>query len=114
MLVVQGPSATFNPTLSASVVAQAHADDPQAAASEWQAEFRGDLSAFLSDELIDAAIEHGRPLELPPRSKCRYAAFVDPSGGRHDAFTLCIGHKEDTGSSATWCAAPARPSTPSP
>ena len=73
---------------------------------------RGDLSAFLSDELIDAAIEHGRPLELPPR-KFRYAAFVDPSGGRHDAFTICIGHKEaDAGSSATWCAARARHSTP--
>jgi hypothetical protein len=31
---------------------------------------------------------------LPPRAGIRYVAFADPSGGRHDAFTLCIGHKE--------------------
>ena len=37
-----------------------------AAAAEWDAEFRSDIGAFLDDELIDAAIDHGRPLELSP------------------------------------------------
>jgi len=32
-------------------------------------------------------------LELRPRN-VRYSACVDASGGRHDAFTLCIGHEE--------------------
>jgi hypothetical protein len=94
VLVVQGPSVSFNPTLSTAVVAQAHADDPEAAASEWEATFRSDLAAFLDDELIESAVDYGRPPELPPRQGTRYFAFADPSGGRHDAYALCIGHKE--------------------
>jgi hypothetical protein len=34
------------------------------ARSEWDSEFRTDLAAFLDDELIEKAIDHGRPLEL--------------------------------------------------
>jgi hypothetical protein len=94
VLVVQGASKLFNPTLDAAAILAARRADPEASASEWDAEFRSDLSAFLSDELIDAAVEHSRPLELPPRPGVRYRAFVDPSGGRHDAFTLSIGHRE--------------------
>jgi hypothetical protein len=58
------------------------------------AQFRNDLSSFLADDVIDGAIDHGRPLELPPRPGVRYVAFADPSGGRHDHFTLAIGHVE--------------------
>jgi hypothetical protein len=57
--------------------------------------FRSDLSAFLSDDLIDAAVDHGRPLELPPREGISYKAFVDMSGGRHDASCIAIGHREN-------------------
>ncbi|MEI9899644.1 MAG: hypothetical protein WDN31_05280 [Hyphomicrobium sp.] len=41
------------------------------------------------------AIDYGRPLELPPRPGITYSAFVDASAGRHDAFCVCIGHKEE-------------------
>ena len=44
--------------------------------------------------MIDGAVEHGRPLELPPRAGITYRAFVDASGGRHNAYTIAIGHKE--------------------
>jgi hypothetical protein len=94
VLVVQADSRALNPTLDHAAVEAALAADPEAALSEWAGEFRNDLSAFLDDALIDAAIEHGRPLELPPRANTRYVAFADPSGGRGDAFTLCIGHRE--------------------
>ena len=53
-----------------------------------------DIAAFLSDADVDACIDFDRPLELPPRSGITYQAFVDPSGGRHDAFTIAIGHKD--------------------
>src|SRR6202035_173994 len=55
-----------------------------------------DISTFLDDELIDAAIEHGRPLELPPRPfPSFYRAFTDASGGTgRDAYTVAIAHKE--------------------
>jgi hypothetical protein len=33
--------------------------------------------------------------DRPPLGGCRYRAFVDPSGGSNDSFTLAIAHKED-------------------
>jgi hypothetical protein len=95
VLVVQGRTAIFNPTINASVLERAKAADPEAARAEWEAEFRSDLAAYLDDATIDAAIDHARPLELPPRKGVTYQAFCDASGGRHDAFTLGIGHQED-------------------
>jgi hypothetical protein len=92
VLVVQGGSELFNPTLSAELIAAHRASDPEAAVGEWDACFRSDIAALLSEDLIEAAIDHDRPLELPPRKNIRYAAFCDPSGGRGDAFALCIGH----------------------
>jgi hypothetical protein len=94
VLVVHGPSIKFNPTLSEQDIQAALAADPEGNISEWEAEFRMDLSAFLDDATVEAAIDYGRPLELPPRQGIQYRAFADPSGGRHDAFTLCIGHQE--------------------
>lgn len=96
VLVVQGPTKLFNPTISDQVIAAQMRDDPTSASSEWEAEFRTDISTFLDDELIDAAIEHGRPLELPPRPHpAFYRAFTDASGGTgRDSYTLAIAHKE--------------------
>jgi hypothetical protein len=48
----------------------------------------------LDDATIDAAIDYARPLQLPPRQNFTYRAFSDTSGGRHDHFTLAVGHKE--------------------
>jgi hypothetical protein len=96
-LVVQGPTAAFNPTIDTSVVDRARKDDPTSALAEWDAEFRSDLSQFLDDDTIDAAIDHGRPLELPPREGVTYFGFVDASAGRHDAFCIGIVHCEGDG-----------------
>ena len=93
VLVAAGRSKLFNPTLSDDVIARAIASDPEAARAEWEGIFRSDISAFLDDETIDRAIEHSRPLELPPQSAIRYTAFCDASGGRHDAYTIAITHK---------------------
>jgi hypothetical protein len=99
VLVVQGSSRTFNPSLSDAVLEAQRAADPTASLSEWDAEFRSDISTYLDDRLIEAAIEPGRPLELPPLfgfAMPPYAAFVDPSGGvGSDSYTLAITHKED-------------------
>jgi hypothetical protein len=93
VLVVAGPSVVFNPTLDAGVIAKATESDPEAARSEWLGEFRSDLARFLADQDIDAAVDHGRPAELPPQSDVRYFAFVDMSAGRHDASTIAITHR---------------------
>jgi hypothetical protein len=95
VLVVSGASTTFNPTLDAAMIDAARAADPQAALSEWDGEFRSDLAQFLDDASIDAAVDHDRPLELPPRPNTIYYAFCDMSGGGPDASTLCIVHRAD-------------------
>jgi hypothetical protein len=96
ILVVQGPALTFNSTLDVAAIAAARAADPAAAGAEWDAEFRADLAAFLDDELIDRAIDIGRPLELPPRDGVVYWVFIDASGGavNGDAYAIAIGHRE--------------------
>jgi hypothetical protein len=63
-------------------------------ASEYGGVFRSDLQSFLDDASIDAAIDIGRPAELPPQDKVQYFAFVDSSAGIHDAFTIGICHLE--------------------
>jgi hypothetical protein len=93
VLVVQGPSERFNPTLSAATLAEERADDPAAAVSEWDAQFRADLAALLDDATVDRAVDHDRPSELPPVEGVVYLAFTDAAAGGGDAYTLAIGHK---------------------
>lgn len=93
VLVVQGPSTAFNPTLSQSEIDAAITADPEGATPDWEASFRTDIAAFLDDATIEAAIDRDRPLELPPRHH-QYVAFVDPSGGRHESSTLAIAHED--------------------
>ena len=96
VLVVQGGTRQFNPTLDAQTIETQRQADPTSASSEWDAEFRSDISTFLDDELIDAAIEHSRPLELSPRPfPAFYRAFTNSAGGTgRDSYTLAIAHEE--------------------
>jgi hypothetical protein len=69
---------------------------PEGARSEWDAEFRTDISSLLDDETIEAAIDYGRPLELPPTPDRFYKIFIDASAGRHDHYCISCGHKDRT------------------
>lgn len=93
ILVVRAPTWRMNPTLSrtSGFISQAFEDDPQAASAEYGAEFRTDVSGFVSYEIIDDATDQN-VLERPPRPNTQYVAFTDPSGGSSDAFTLAIAH----------------------
>jgi hypothetical protein len=94
VLVVQAASQQLNPTIPDEDVAQALADDPAAARAEWLGEFRSDIDAFLSLELIEAAVDVGVKVR-PPRSGVRYYAFVDAaSGAGQDSFAAAIVHAE--------------------
>ncbi|WP_421621334.1 hypothetical protein [Alkalilimnicola ehrlichii] len=94
VLVVQGGTLDFNPTLDPRVIAEAEQDDPEAAKAEWHGQFRADVEGFVTREAVDACTAPGR-IELPPVTGERYTAFVDPSGGSKDAFTLAIAHQSD-------------------
>lgn len=93
-LVWQASTRTMNPTVPASFIDEEFARDPESASSEYLAQFRADVSEFIGLDLIEAAIDRDRPRELAPRGEQNYAAFVDSSGGRNDAYVVCIAHRD--------------------
>ena len=94
VLYWKAPSRTMNPTLRQSVVDKALNRDRSRGAAEFLAEFRSDVEAFITLEAIEMNTVPNR-IELPPVEGVTYQAFVDPSGGARDGFTLGIGHRED-------------------
>jgi hypothetical protein len=95
-LVWHAPTRTMNPTVPQQIIDEATERDPASAAAEYQAEFRTDIEAFVTREVIDAATIPGR-FELPPAKTIDYHAFVDPSGGSGDSMTLAIAHEGERG-----------------
>jgi hypothetical protein len=93
VLVVKGPSTAFNPLIPQSIIDDALAADPEAAAAEWLAEWRSDLADFVARDVVEGVVVSGRH-ELPPASGTAYLAFTDPSGGSSDSMTLAIAHRE--------------------
>ena len=95
VLVVQAPTWVMNPTVprDSEIITEAYENDPEAASAEYGAEFRSDLEALVSQEVVKACIEEG-VYERPPQFIHRYVAFADPSGGSADSMTLGIAHKE--------------------
>ena len=94
VLVVRAATELLNPTIDQAIIAREIAADPEAGLAEWQAQFRSHISALFDDRVIADAVDHARPLELPPRDRRRYFAFADASAGRHDAFAIAVGHLE--------------------
>lgn len=93
-LVWKAATRTMNPSVPQRIIDAAIERDPDAAASEYGAEFRSDVSQFITREAIEAVTIKGRT-ELSPVVGVRYDAFVDPSGGSSDSFTLAICHTEN-------------------
>ena len=91
VLVAQGASKQFNPTLPQSVVDRAMARDPAHASAEYLGMFRTDVENLFTIEAIQPCVSKG-VRERDPRPGKTYHAFVDPSGGSADSMTLCIGH----------------------
>lgn len=94
VLVWQASTTAMNPTVDKGIIRAAYEADEAAARSEYGAEFRRDLEAFVSQEVIDAVVVEGRH-ELPWVPEIFYQAFVDPSGGSQDSMTLAISHHEN-------------------
>jgi hypothetical protein len=92
VLVWQSDTATMNPTISQKFIDKEIEKDPEAGRAEWLGLFREDVTAAFPMEVIEACITSGRSELSPSPDVQQYFAFVDPSGGRHDAFTLAIAH----------------------
>jgi len=94
VLVIKAPSLLLNPTLDPDIVERALADDPEAAKAEWLAEFRSDISGFLTADIVETAVTPGVVVR-PPASAMRYVGFVDAASGTgKDSLTLGIAHAE--------------------
>jgi hypothetical protein len=93
ILVIKAPTRTLNPLIDQSIIDEAMQEDAAAASAEWMAEFRDDISAFVTREAVDACVSP----DVFERSRVqgvKYSAFVDPSGGSSDSMTLAIGHSQ--------------------
>ena len=92
VMVWQAPTWYMNPTIPDDFFRRAYSRDPASASAEYGAEFRKDTDAFIPEDAFDANVDEG-VYERPYTSKCDpYFAFVDPSGGSRDSFTLAIAH----------------------
>jgi hypothetical protein len=94
ILVWKGSTLEMNPTYDEDYIKRELERDYAAAQAEYLADWRTDISQFLSLDALEPCIIEGR-FELPRIEKVRYKAFCDPSGGRGDSMTLSIGHKEE-------------------
>ena len=93
VLVWRGSTEQMNPTIDPAIIAEAREADPEAASAEYDANFRGDITTFVSREVVEAAVVSGR-YELSYCAGASYRAFVDPSGGSADSMTLAIAHQD--------------------
>lgn len=97
ILVAQGASRTFNPSLPQTVVDRAMERDPASATAEYLAQFRSDIETFIAREAVEACVSVG-VRERAPLARIQYAGFIDPAGGGGgsggDSMTLEIAHRE--------------------
>jgi hypothetical protein len=93
VLVWQAPTLAMNPSASREEIDAAYERDEAPASAEFGAEFRKDVEAFISREVVEACTVPDR-IELPPITSQRYLAFCDPSGGSNDSFAIAIAHHE--------------------
>ena len=94
IIVAKATSQEMNSTLPQAKLDRELERDEARARSEYFAEFRSDIEAFITLEAIDAVTIPDR-LELPMLGSELYLGFVDPSGGSADSMTLAIAHAED-------------------
>ena len=93
VLVVQGSTRDFNPTLDKAIIDEAMEDDPEAAKAEWFGQFRNDIAGFVTREVAEACVSAG-VFERGRLDGVSYYGFCDPSGGSSDSMTMAIAHAE--------------------
>ena len=93
-LIWQAPTLEMNPSIDPREIELEVTLDPANASAEYFAQFRTDVEALLSREVIDA-ITLPQRFELPYDFEENYFAAIDASGGSSDSFTLGIAHAKE-------------------
>jgi hypothetical protein len=95
ILVAQASSRDTNPSLPQSVVDRAMERDAASASAEYGAQWRADIEAFLSREVIEAVTVRDRR-ELLYNRDVSYAGFIDAAGGSgQDSMTMAVAHADE-------------------
>ena len=103
-LVAKASTTVLNPGIDPDFLADQYADDPVAAVAEYGAEWRDDISAFISADVVNRVTIQNRT-EIPPEAGIHYTAFVDVGGGTGgDSYTAAIAHTRPMEGSRETCA----------
>ena len=78
VLVVKGETRIFNPSLSPQVIERALERDPVAARAEYLAEFRDDISGYVTQEAIAACVDQVSESALHSHSTGTLASLTRP------------------------------------
>lgn len=98
IIVFQGSTQLFNPTYSQRKLERLKKRKPSTFAVEHLAEFKKDIASMYNPEMISAAVNEDRTLELPYDESNEYFCFVDVAGGGgKDSYAIAIGHKTKEG-----------------
>jgi hypothetical protein len=90
VLVAKGTTAQFNPTIPQAEIDRELERDPIRNRAEYLAEFRDDISGYVSPEIV---LQCTTGLtSRPPSPYTSYSGFVDLSGGSVESAALAIGH----------------------
>jgi hypothetical protein len=101
-LVVKATSMQLNPTLPVETIEAEIAANPDLNRAEYLCEWREDISSFVAHDIVDAAIMKGRHVLSPFGED--YSAFIDVSGGVHDAHAVAVAFKDEDGCAVLACA----------
>ena len=93
VLIWKAPTLAMNPAVNRAAMRRARRKDPTAAKTEYEAEFREDLSTYLSNDEVEQLTDHEVSIRPPEEGK-KYFAFVDVSGGKDDSLAMAIAHLE--------------------
>jgi hypothetical protein len=97
ILVARGTTTDFNPTFPQAVIDRALERDAALNAAEYLVEWRSDLEAYVSRDVVKSCVDGG-VYERMPVDRVQYHSFIDPAGGSgSDSMTLGIAHREQSG-----------------
>lgn len=92
-LVWRAKTQLMNPTANKERIERDFQNDFARSLSEWNAEFRSDVSGLFDLQSIQDVTVAGRR-EIPPLPHINFYAHADPSGGKADSFSLAVGFVE--------------------
>ena len=90
ILVVKATSKAMNPSLSDAFLARQYEKDAASASSEYGSEFRNDIDAFITEEIVRPAVLQG-VFEIAPKDGVHYTGFVDGASGSGGGDSMTMG-----------------------